>query len=422
MRFETFATQGFLDLKKQNHAVSTPIYANSAYSFDDVEFAVNLFDLKQEGDIYSRITNPTNDISEKRVAALEGGIGALSTSSGMSAILIAILNIAGAGDEIVSTNKIYGGTYNLFYKTFKQMGIDVKLIKSDNLDDWEKAITPKTKCLYTETIGNPGIQVADIEPLANLAHKHGIPLIVDNTVPTPYVCRPFEFGADIVVHSTTKYLSGHGNAMGGMIVDSGKFDWSQNDKFKMLTTPDESYHGIIYNREFKEAAYIAKARTHLIRDLGCCQSPFNSYLTIMGLESLHVRMQRHSDNALKLAEYLEQNENINFVHYPLLKSDKSYNLAKKYFKNGASSLIAFGVKGDCVKFIESLKLFIHATNIGDARSIITYPAGTTHRQLTDEQLIEAGISKDFMRASVGIENIDDIIEDVEQAIACAVKK
>ncbi|MBR6297816.1 MAG: O-acetylhomoserine aminocarboxypropyltransferase/cysteine synthase, partial [Candidatus Gastranaerophilales bacterium] len=262
MRFETFATQGFLDLKKQNHAVSTPIYANSAYSFDDVEFAVNLFDLKQEGDIYSRITNPTNDISEKRVAALEGGIGALSTSSGMSAILIAILNIAGAGDEIVSTNKIYGGTYNLFYKTFKQMGIDVKLIKSDNLDDWEKAITPKTKCLYTETIGNPGIQVADIEPLANLAHKHGIPLIVDNTVPTPYVCRPFEFGADIVVHSTTKYLSGHGNAMGGMIVDSGKFDWSQNDKFKMLTTPDESYHGIIYNREFKEAAYIAKARTH----------------------------------------------------------------------------------------------------------------------------------------------------------------
>ncbi len=421
MKFETIATQGFLDLQKQNHAISPPIYANSAYSFDDVEFAVNLFDLKQPGDIYSRITNPTNDIAEKRVAALEGGIGALATSSGMSAILIAILNIAGAGDEIVSTNKIYGGTYNLFYKTFKQMGIEVKLINSDNLEDWEKEITPKTKCLYTETIGNPGIQVADIEALANLAHKHGIPLVVDNTVATPYLCRPFEFGADIVVHSTTKYLSGHGNAMGGMIVDSGKFDWAQNDKFKMLTTPDESYHGIIYNREFKQAAYIAKARTHLIRDLGCCQSPFNTYLTILGLETLHVRMDRHCQNALKLAEFLESNNNINFVHYPLLKSNPDYNLAKKYLKNGASSLVAFGVKGNGTKFIESLKLFIHATNLGDARSIITYPAGTTHRQLTDEQLIQAGISKDFMRASVVLENIDDIIEDISQAIECAAK-
>lgn len=416
MKFETIATQGFLDLKKQNHTVSTPIYANTAYSFDSVEYAVNLFDLKQEGDIYTRLTNPTNEIAEKRIAALEGGVGALVTSSGMSAILIAILNIAQCGDEIVSTDKIYGGTYNLFTKTFKQMGIDVKLISSDNIEDWEKLITPKTKCLYAETITNPTIDIADIENLANLAHKYNIPLIIDNTVATPYLCRPFEFGADIVVHSTTKYLSGHGNAMGGAIVDSGKFDWGSSDKFKMLTTPDESYHGIIYNKEFKEAAYIAKCRAHLIRDLGCCQSPFNSYLTILGLETLHVRMERHCKNALTMAHHLQKHPNINWVNYPLLENSANYNLAKKYLSKGASSLIAFGVNGDGTKFIEALKLFIHATNLGDIRSIITYPAGTTHRQLSDEQLLQAGISKDFMRASIGLENIEDIIEDIDRAI------
>ena len=421
MKFETIATQGYIDLKAQNHSVSHPIYANTAYSFDSVEHAVNLFDLKQAGDIYTRLTNPSNDIVEKRIAALEGGVGALLTSSGMSAILIAILNIAGSGDEIVSTDKIYGGTYNLFTKTFKQMGINVKLISSDNLEDWEAQITPKTKCLYTETITNPVIKVADIEPLSKLAHKHGIPLIVDNTVATPYLCRPFEFGADIVVHSTTKYLSGHGNAMGGAIVDSGKFDWGQNDKFRGLTTPDASYHGVIYNKDFGEFAYIAKCRAHLIRDLGCCQSPFNSYLTMMGLETLHVRMDRHCENALKLANYLNNHPDINYVYYPMLKSSPDYDLAQKYFPHGASSLLAFGVKGDGTKFIEALKLFIHATNLGDVRSIITYPAGTTHRQLSDEELIQAGISKDFMRASVGLENIDDIIADIEQAIQVSKK-
>ena len=419
MKFETTAVQGFIDLEKQNRSVSHPIYANTAYSFDSVDYAVNLFDLKQAGDIYTRLTNPSNDIVEKRIAALEGGVGALSASSGMSAILIAILNIAECGDEIVSTDKIYGGTYNLFLKTFKQMGIKVKLISSSNLEDWEAAITPKTKCLYTETITNPTINVADIEPLAKLAHKNAIPLIVDNTVATPYLCRPFEYGADIVVHSTTKYLSGHGNAMGGVIVDSGKFDWSQNENFKMFTTPDESYHGIIYNKEFGSAAYIAKCRAHLIRDLGCCQSPFNSYLTMLGLETLHVRMDRHCENALKLATYLSNHSDINYVHYPLLKTSPDYALAQKYLPHGASSLLAFGRKRDGTKFIEALKLFIHATNLGDVRSIITYPAGTTHRQLSDEQLIQAGISKDFMRASVGLENIDDIIEDIEQAIQIA---
>ncbi len=416
MRFETIAAQGFLDLEKQNHTVSTPIYANTAYSFDSVQHAIDLFDLKVGGDIYTRLSNPTNDILEKRVAALEGGIGALATSSGMSAILIAILNITCAGDEIITSSKIYGGTYNLFAKTFKQMGINVIFIDSDNIDDYEKAINEKTKCIYTETIGNPSIKIADTEELSKLAHRHGIPLIVDNTVPSPYLLRPIEFGADIVIHSSTKYLSGHGNAMGGIIVDSGKFDWEQNGKFKMLTTPDESYHGITYSKEFKNAAYIAKSRAHLIRDLGCCQSPFNSYLTILGLETLHVRMERHCDNALKLAEYLESHPHINFVKYPYLKSSKDYNLAKKYLTYGASSLMGFGVDGDGKKFIEALKLFIHATNLGDVRSIITYPAGTTHRQLSDEQLKRAEISKDYMRASVGLENIQDIIEDIDNAI------
>lgn len=416
MKFETCAVHGFIDIQKQCNCVSTPIYANTAFGFDSVEHAVNLFDLKVPGDIYTRLSNPSWDIVEKRIAALEGGVGALLTSSGQSAILIAMLNIAGAGDEIITSAKIYGGTYNLFCKTFKHMGIDVKFINSDNLEDYENAITEKTKCIYTETLGNPSIKVADIEALANLAHKNGIPLIVDNTVPTPYLCRPIEFGADIVIHSTTKYLSGHGNAMGGVIVDSGKFDWTQNDKFKMLTTPDESYHGIIYSETFKEFAFIAKARAHLIRDLGCCQSPFNAYLTQLGIETLHVRMDRHCENALKVAKYLENHPHIKFVNYPLLESSQDYNLAKKYLSNGASSLLGFAVDGDGTKFIESLKLFIHATNLGDVHSIITYPAGTTHRQLSNEQKLKAGITNEFMRASVGLENVDDLIEDLDNAI------
>lgn len=419
MKFETLAVRGFIDLQKQNHAVSTPIYANTAYSFDSVQHAVDLFDLKVPGDIYTRLSNPSWDIVEKRIAALEGGVGALLTSSGQSAVLITMLNFAGTGDEIITSDKIYGGTYNLFSKTFKQIGIDVKFITSDNLEDYENAITDKTKCIFIETLGNPSIKVADVEALANIAHKHGIPLVVDNTVPTPYLCKPIDFGADIVVHSTTKYLSGHGNAMGGVIVDSGKFDWAQNDKFKMFTTPDESYHGVIYNKVFGEAAFIVKARTHLIRDLGCCQSPFNAYLTQLGLETLHVRMDRHCENALKLAQHLEKHPYINFVNYPLLKNSKDYDLAQKYLKNGASSLIGFGVNGDGTKFIEALKLFIHATNLGDVRSIITYPAGSTHRQLSEEQKLKAGITNDFMRASIGLENIDDIIEDIENAIKIA---
>ena len=419
MKFETLAVSGFIDLKKQNNAVSTPIYANTAYSFDSVQHAVDLFDLKVAGDIYTRISNPSWDMVEKRLAALEGGVGALITSSGQAAVLITMMNLAEAGHEIITSSKIYGGTYNLFAKTFKQMGIDVKFINSDNLEDYENAINEKTRCIYTETLGNPSIKVADIEALANLAHKHGIPLVVDNTVPTPYLCRPIEFGADIVVHSTTKYLSGHGNAMGGAIIDSGNFDWSQNNKFPMFTTPDESYHGVIYNQTFGNAAFIAKARTHLMRDLGCCQSAFNAYLTQLGIETLHVRMDRHCENALKLAQYLENHPHINFVNYPLLKSSPDYELAQKYLKKGGSSLIGFGVDGDGTKFIEALKLFVHATNLGDVHSVITYPAGTTHRQLSAEQKIKAGITNDFMRASIGLENIDDIIADIDNAIKVA---
>ena len=419
MNFETLAVSGFIDLKKQNNAISTPIYANTAYSFDSVQHAVDLFDLKVAGDIYTRISNPSWDMVEKRLAALEGGVGALITSSGQAAVLITILNLAEAGDEIITSGKIYGGTYNLFAKTFKQMDINIIFINSDNIEDYEQAITEKTKCIYTETLGNPSIKVADIEALANLAHKHGIPLVVDNTVPTPYLCRPIEHGADIVVHSTTKYLSGHGNAMGGAIIDSGNFDWSQNDKFKMFTTPDESYHGVIYNQVFGNAAFIVKARTHLMRDLGCCQSPFNAYLTQLGIETLHVRMDRHCENALKLAQYLESHPHINFVNYPLLKSSPDYELAKKYLPKGGSSLIGFGVDGDGTKFIEALKLFVHATNLGDVHSVITYPAGTTHRQLSEEQKIKAGITNDFMRASIGLENIDDIIADIDNAIKVA---
>ena len=419
MEFETLATQGFIDCKKHNNAISMPIYATTAYSFDSIEHALNLFDLKVAGDIYTRISNPSWDIVEKRIAALEGGVGALLTSSGQSAILIAMMNIVHAGDEIVTSSKIYGGTFNLFAKTFKQMGIKVNFIDSDKIEDYENAINEKTRCIYTETITNPQIKIADIEALANLAHKYDMPLFVDNTVATPYLCKPFEWGADIVVHSTTKYLSGHGNAMGGVIVDSGKFDWAKSGKYSMLTEPDESYHGVRYTETFGESAFITKCRTHLLRDLGACQSPFNAYLTMIGLETLHVRMQRHCENAFELAKYLENHPLINYVLYPLLESHPDYELAQKYLKNGASSLMGFGVKGDGAKFIEALKLFVHATNLGDVRSVITYPAGTTHRQLSDEQLAGAGITKDFMRASIGLESIIDIKADIDNALKIA---
>lgn len=424
MNFDTKLLHAGFNPKEHNMSINVPIYPTTAFDFGDVQRGADLFDLKTAGDIYTRLSNPTNNILENRISELEGGLGALSFSSGQAATTAAILNITSSGDEIVAASTLYGGTCNLFSSTFKKLGINVKFAKGDDVKDFEKEITPKTRCIFMELLSNPALNIIDIEALASLAHKYSIPLIVDNTIPTPYLCRPFEWGADIIVHSTTKYLSGHGNAMGGVIVDSGNFDWEEAGKFSELTTPDESYHGIIYTKEFKKCAYIVKARAQILRDMGSCPSPFNSYLTISGLETLSLRMQRHSDSALKVARWLQDNENIAWVNYPKLEDNKYFELSKKYCPLGASSIIGFGIKGGAkagVKFIESLKIPIFTTNIGDTRSIITYPYITTHRQLNEEQMKACGISDDFMRLSVGLEDVDDIINDLDCAIKASVK-
>ena len=419
MKFDTILVQGAHKAKDNRHCIPVPIYQTTAFDFDNVQYAADLFDLKTAGDIYTRISNPTTQVLEERLAALEGGVGALCVSSGQSASLIAVLNLAKSGDEVVASSTLYGGTFNLLGVTLEKLGIKTIFVESEDPDAYEKAITDRTKCIFTEMVGNPKLNITDIEPLAEVAHRHGIPLIVDNTVPSPYLCRPFDFGADIVVHSLTKYVSGHGNSMGGAIVDSGKFNWVKSGKFPDLVNPDPSYHGLSYTETFKEAAFIVKARGQLLRDLGSCMSPFNAYLTLLGLETLHLRMQRVSDTALKVAKYLQSHPKIAWVNYPGLEGGEYYELSKKYLPKGASSIIAFGVKGGReagIRFIEKVKLLIHATNIGDSRSIITYPCLTTHRQLNDEQLMACGISDDFMRLSVGLEDYEDIIEDVNQAL------
>lgn len=349
----------------------------------------------------------------------EGGVGALCVSSGQSASLIAVLNIAKAGDEIVASENLYGGTMNLLGITLEKMGIKTRFVSSQNPEDFQKEINEKTACIFAEALTNPSIAIADIEGLAKVAHRNNLPLIIDNTVATPYLLNPIKFGADIIVHSTTKYIVGHGNAMGGVIVDSGNFDWNCSDKFKCITDKDPSYHGLSYTETFGKAAYIVKARAQLLRDLGCCQSPINSYLTIVGLETLSLRMQKHSDNALKVAKYLQNHKFVKSVCYPALEGNQYYDLAKKYLPKGASSLLSFVIDGDravATKFLENVKMLIHATNIGDVRTIVTYPALTTHRQLTAEQLEECGISESFIRLSVGIEDADDIIADIDQAL------
>ena len=419
MKFETIAVQGAYKPSENKNATSVPIYQTTAYSFDTVEYAADLFDLKCAGDIYTRISNPTTQVLEERIALLEGGVGALAVSSGQSASLIAILNIAKAGDEVVASQNIYGGTLNLIGCTLEKLGIKTIFVASENPEDYEKAITDKTVCIFSEAVTNPKISVADIEALADIAHRHKIPLIIDSTVATPYLLRPFEFGADIVVHSLTKYINSHGNSMGGIIVDSGNFDWYCSDKFRGLTDKDPSYHDISYTETFGKAAYIVKARAQLLRDLGCCISPFNSYLALQGLETLALRMQRQSDSALTVAKYLKNRKGISNVYYPALEGDKYYKLAQKYLPKGASSLLSFVIDGDrktATKFIENLKLLIHATNIGDTKTIVTYPALTTHRQLTKEQLEECGISESFIRLSIGLEDTDDIIEDISNAL------
>lgn len=405
---------------KNGEARVLPIYQSTTYKYDSSETVGKLFDLEEEGFFYSRLANPTIDFVEKKIAALEGGVAAMCTSSGQAALFLAVINICSAGDHIVSSSAIYGGSTNLFAVTLKRLGIDVTFVSPDSTsEELQAACKENTKLYFAETVANPSLVVIDLEKWANVAHKNGVPLFIDNTFATPINCRPFEFGADIVVHSTSKYMDGHAVALGGVIVDSGKFDWN-NGKFLGLTTPDESYHGIVYTEQFKEAAYICKARVQLMRDLGSIPSPNNAFLLNLGLETLHLRVKRHCENALAVAKYLENHEKISWVNYPGLKSNKYYDLANKYMPNGTSGVVSFGVKGGreaAMKFMDSLKLAAIVVHVADARTSVLHPASTTHRQLTDEQLIEAGVSADLVRMSIGIEDERDIIADIEQALA-----
>ena len=419
MKFDTICVQGAHKPAENRNTPPVPIYQTTAFSFDSVQYAADLFDLKASGDIYTRLSNPTTNTLEERLAMLEGGVGALAVSSGQSASLIAVLNIAKSGDEIVASTNMYGGTVNLMNVTLRKMGIETKFVSSDKAEDFKAQITDKTRCIFVEMLNNPSLKIADIENIAKVAHAHNIPLIVDNTITTPYLCRPIEFGADIVVHSLTKYICGHGTSMGGVIVDSGNFDWTKSGKFPELTEPDESYHGTKYVEAFGKMAYIVKARAQMIRDLGTCISPMNSFLIIQGLETLSLRMERLSQTALKVAKFLENHPAVAWVNYPMLENSDYHKLALKYMPKGCSSIVSFGIKNGKsagVKFIEHLTLPIHATNIGDSRTIITYPALTTHRQLTDEQMKECGIGTDFMRLSVGLEDVDDILQDLDNAL------
>ncbi|MCK6078602.1 homocysteine synthase [Paenibacillus silvae] len=419
LSFETLAIHAGQEIDPTTHARAVPLYQTTSYGFRDTEHAANLFGLKEFGNIYTRLMNPTTDVFEQRIAALEGGAGALATASGQAAITFSLLNIAGAGDEIVSAASLYGGTYNLFSTTLPKLGIDVKFVDSSNPENFRAAITDKTKALYAETIGNPQGNVLDIEAVAAIAHEHGIPLIVDNTFPSPYLLRPIEHGADIVVHSATKFIGGHGTSIGGVIVDSGKFDWKASGKFPGLTEPDPSYHGVVYTEAVGPIAYIIKARVQLLRDLGATISPFNSWLLLQGLETLHLRVERHSTNALAVAEYLEKHEDVQWVSYAGLPSHPSYELAQKYLPRGQGAILTFGIKGGVEagrKLIENVKLFSHLANVGDSKSLIIHPASTTHAQLTDEEQNAAGVNPELIRLSIGTENIQDIIHDLEQAI------
>jgi len=401
-------------------ARAVPIYQTTSYQFKSTEHAANLFGLKEFGNIYTRLMSPTTDVFEKRMALLDGGVGALAVASGQSAITLALLNIAQNGDEIVSADNLYGGTYNLFHYTFAKFGIKVKFVKSNNLAAIEKAITPKTKAVYAESIGNPKLDVADLEGISKIAHKNGIPFILDNTV-SPYLSRSIDFGVDTVVYSATKFIGGHGTSLGGVIVDSGKFDWT-NGKFPLISGPDPSYHGINFVEALKplgNIAYIIKARVTLLRDLGPALSPFNSFLFLQGLETLHLRLPRHSENALTVAEYLEKHQKVSWVNYPGLKSSPEKERVKKYLPKGSGAILGFGIKGGLEagkKFIDSLKLISHLANVGDAKTLAIHPATTTHQQLSAEEQIATGVTPDFIRLSIGLEHTDDIIADIEQAL------
>lgn len=398
-----------------------PIIQSTTFKYDNTEEMADLFDLKKEGYFYTRLQNPTNDAVASKIAALEGGVGAVLTSSGQAANFYAIFNICEAGDHIVTSNEIYGGTYNLFGVTLKKLGIDCTFVSQEaSEEEIDKAFRPNTKALFGETISNPGCQILDIEKFARIAHKHGVPLIVDNTFPTPINCRPFEWGADIVTHSTTKYMDGHATQVGGCVVDSGNFDWDAHaDKFPGLTTPDESYHGLTYTKAFGKMGYITKLVAQLMRDLGSIPAPQNSFLLNIGLETLHLRMVRHCENAQRIAEFLESDERVAWVHYSGLPSDKNHTLAQKYLPNGSCGVIAFGLKGTretAIQFMDSLQMIAIVTHVADARTCVLHPASHTHRQLSDEQLREAGVAPDLIRLSVGIEDVNDILDDIRQAL------
>jgi O-acetylhomoserine (thiol)-lyase len=420
LKVETLALHGGQVADPTTGARAVPIYQTTSYQFKNTEHAANLFALKEFGNIYTRLMNPTTDVFEKRMALLDGGVGALAVASGQSAITLSILNIAQNGDEIVSADNLYGGTYNLFHYTFPKFGIKVKFVKSNDLSAIEKAITPKTKAVYAESIGNPKLDVADLEGISKIAHKNGIPFILDNTV-SPYLLKPFDFGVDIVVYSATKFIGGHGTSIGGVIVDSGKFDWT-NGKFPLITDPDPSYHGIKFVEALKplgNIAYIIKARVILLRDLGPALSPFNSFLFLQGLETLHLRLPRHAENALTVAEYLEKHPKVSWINYPGLKSSPEFKKVQKYLPKGAGAILGFGIKGGLEagkKFINSLKLISHLANVGDAKTLAIHPATTTHQQLSAEEQLATGVTPDFIRLSIGLEHTDDIIADIEQAL------
>ena len=421
LRFDSLAVHAGQEPDPTTGSRAVPIYQTTAYNFRDSDHAANLFSLKESGNIYTRIMNPTTDVLEKRIAALEGGIGALAFASGHAAISAAIINIAQAGDEIVSSSTLYGGTYNMFAYTLPRLGIKVTLVDPSDPENFRRAITPKTKALYGELMGNPKIDVLDIEKVAAIAHENGLPLLIDSTFATPYLSRPIEFGADIVIHSATKFIGGHGTSMGGLVIDGGKFDWG-NGKFPLLSEPDPSYHGLSYTEALGNQAYIIRLRVQVLRDLGAAVSPFNSFLFLQGLETLHLRLERHSKNAQAVAEFLEKHEQVEWVSYPGLPSHPDHKLAQKYLPKGSGAILAFGIKGGLSagkKFIDSLKLFSLLANVGDAKSLVIHPASTTHSQLTEAQRASAGVQEGLVRLSLGIEDAADLIDDLNQALLAA---
>lgn len=419
LKFDTLQVHAGQSVDPATGARAVPIYQTTSYVFNSTEHAANLFALKESGNIYTRIMNPTTDVFEQRMAALEGGVGALAVSSGSAAITYAILNIAGSGDEIVSASTLYGGTYNLFSTTLPKLGIKTVFVDPDDPENFRKAINEKTKAVYIETVGNPGINLIDIEAVAKIAHENGLPLIVDNTFGTPYLIRPIEFGSDIVVHSATKFIGGHGTSIGGVIVDSGKFNWAESGRFPGFTEPDPSYHGLKYYEALGPLAYITKVRVQLLRDTGACISPFNAFLLLQGLETLSLRVEKHVSNTKRIVDFLQNHPQVSWVNYPSIKGNKYYELAQKYLPKGAGSIFTFGIKGGinaAKKFIESLEIFSLLANVADAKSLVIHPASTTHSQLSEEEQRACGVTPDQIRLSIGIEDADDLIYDLDQAL------